>query len=169
MKQYCLTRQTLVFGTWNNIVWRPKQYCFVRESQIFGEGNAKSASFIRWKGRCVNKSEAFIKRGSGSGKHPLGKALCWEASCMTASGSNGRQCVFCESPENATKSTNSYFGASMDTVETFVWHFVNRRKSDVRLTHQKRQTPKKNGNVSPFPLSCWRELIVNPPPMRQKL
>ena len=36
LKQYCFTRQTLVFGSSNNIVSRPKQYCFIRESPIFG-------------------------------------------------------------------------------------------------------------------------------------
>lgn len=34
-KLYCLTCQTLVFGVWNNIVWRPKQYCFIRRTLVF--------------------------------------------------------------------------------------------------------------------------------------
>ena len=58
-KQYCFTRQTLVFGNSNNIVSPPKPYCFIRGSQMFEEWNAKIPGFILQKEYRVNKSEAI--------------------------------------------------------------------------------------------------------------
>ena len=118
-KQYCLTRQTLVFGTWNNIVWRPKQYCFIRRSPIIGRRNA---CFTIWIHLFIFIHLQFVCRDTLLQTILLSGIFHLHPSCGYPIRSGGNKSIsfqcklhpsaFCESPENILSACSPVVGCN---------------------------------------------------------
>ena len=118
-KQYCLTRQTLVFGTWNNIVWRPKQYCFIRRSPIIGRRNA---CFTIWIHLFIFIYFQFVCRDTLFQTILLSSIFHLPPSCRYPNRSVGNKSIafrhkshpsaFCQSPENVLSAHSPVVGCN---------------------------------------------------------
>ena len=94
MKQYCFTRQTILFDEPNTSVWHAKQYCFAHEKQLFCVYKCK---IYGWNRRFVLiRFSIYSLEGSISQKYALAEnavlrncvsrlgifiAMCWSVKC----------------------------------------------------------------------------------------
>ena len=63
-KQYCFTRQTILFHVSNTCVWCLKQYCFIGETHLF---DVRNAYFIKLKDLLHFIHLQFVREGTQSG------------------------------------------------------------------------------------------------------
>ena len=125
--------QTMLFDLRNTSVWLVKQYSFTSPNNIVSSVKVKSSEKemqkvqVPFAGRWVvstNRKVSLCTVQPASGVRRKGLRPN-RLSGRTSSKANGWQGVFCESLQNATKSTKLYLDARKGTVEAFVWQNVN--------------------------------------------
>ena len=126
-KQYCLSFQTQVFDSWNNIVWPMKQYCFVRRCKEKRTAK-KNSSHLRSR-RSADAS--FLELLFCTVYSPL----LWQYTFQSTTNSSKttsdnpifKQSVFCKSLEKAFFTHKLAVGCNeghSQAIRLTFWHFV---------------------------------------------